>query len=218
VARKSGAIVLVFGENTNDTKAIATLIQALCPRLAGRVAVRKEPLLLAKGLPVHEVVKKAEKAARALTAEKARGRVDCIFLHEDADDTEPAHEKLCDVKEAALRELGHAVYAVTPAWEIEAWWLLWPDAVASLRASWRSPNTYVGRQVGLIVDAKKELRRLLRPASAGGGFRNYEELDSPDIARIISQQKLARTPQGQSDSYDRFRRSVQDCCRRVRKS
>jgi hypothetical protein len=109
VARKSGAIVLVFGENTNDTKAIVTLIQALCPRLAGRVAVRKEPLLLAKGLPVHEVVKKAEKAARALTAEKARGRVDCIFLHEDADDTEPAHEKLCDVKEAALRELGHAV-------------------------------------------------------------------------------------------------------------
>ena len=216
MAQEGGPVVLVFGEDANDTKAIAALIEALCPELIGRVYMRREPLLLVKGVKVNEVAKKAEKAARALTAEKAKGRVVCIFLHEDADTFEPGHARLSLEKENALRKHGHEVHAVTPAWEIEAWWLLWPDAVASYRESWRSPRAYVGRRVGIIEDPKKELRRLLRPANARTKFKNYEEMDSPAIAAIVRDKGLANSPQGQSESYDRFRRSVEECCRSLR--
>ena len=39
-------IVLVFGENENDTKVIAELLVALCPELDGMVKPRRKPPIL----------------------------------------------------------------------------------------------------------------------------------------------------------------------------
>jgi hypothetical protein len=204
--------VLVYGENPNDTKSIAFLLEALCPAMRGRLAIRRGPLLLVKNTKLGKIATRADKAAQLLTAENTKAPVACVFMHEDADAVEPAHIRMCEEKERVLLARGHTVYAVTPAWEIESWWLMWPDAVGGLRAKWRTPDKYRGRNVGTVMDAKEELRRLLRPQGAPRSFRTYEELDSPLIAQKIRDLGLARSPQASSASYQRFIDGVDRYC------
>lgn len=219
VARSSAAsnraereVVLVFGENPNDCRAIAALIEGLCPMLVGRVKVRRPPLMLIKGADELGLRGRTRKTIAAIRAEQAVSNVKCVFLHEDADDYEPAHELLSQRKEAALAGLGVSVHAVTPAWEIEAWWFLWPTEVVGHNPSWQTPDKYLGQDVGRIKDAKEVLRQLLRPPRSTGRFRDYQELDSPGIAMRVRDSGKCDTPEALSQSYDRFRQSVRSCC------
>jgi len=210
--RSARPTVLIYGESPNDTRAIAALIEGLCPALVGRVKPRRSPLMLIKGLEFGQLGGPARKTATAIRAELAVSDVTCVFLHEDADAVEPAHEPLCVQKETALQGVGCSVYAVTPAWEIEAWWLMWPVEVQQHNPSWRRPDRYVGRSVGEIANAKEVLRRLLRPPGVSGNFRDYEELDSPGIAARVRDSGKANCPGAISASYERFLNSVADCC------
>ncbi|EYF02467.1 hypothetical protein [Chondromyces apiculatus] len=97
---------------------------------------------------------------------------------------------------------------------MEAWWFLWPDAVKAANQSWRKPDDYLGKNVGMIRDAKEELKRRVVPRGAKpgrGGFRGYTDADAPRIAAEVSRLGIADKPGGQSGSYDRFRRSVAAC-------
>jgi hypothetical protein len=180
--------------------------------MRGRLAIRRGPLLLVKNTQPGKIATRADKAAQLLTAEHTKAPVACVFMHEDADAVEPAHIRICEEKERVLRARGHAVHAVTPAWEIESWWLMWPDAVGGLRANWKTPDKYRGRNVGAVQNAKEELRKLLRPPGVPRSFRTYEELDSPSIAQRIRDLGLARHPQASSASYRRFVDGVDRHC------
>lgn len=213
-APKLPSIVLVFGEDENDRESIKMLLGALSPDLARRVQTRRHPLVLIKGARPEEVPDRAQRIADAVDAERVRAEVRCVFAHEDCDDVEPAHEHVAAQIESALRAVGCDAHAVAPAWEMEAWWFLWPDAVKAANPSWRSPNDYVGKNVGMIRDAKEELKRRVVPRgvkSGQHGFRGYRESDAPRIAAEVGKLGLANAPQASSRSYDRFRQSVWTC-------
>jgi hypothetical protein len=212
-ARRAAA-VLIYGEDLSDTRAIAELIQGLAPGLSARIEPRREPLVLIRDAPVSEIARRAERIAAAVQAERGRLDVVCVFAHEDCDDFDSEHEELATRIEDALVNAGCPVHAVVPAWEIEAWWFLWPQAVQSVVPSWRRPDEYVGRNVGVIRDAKEALSRSVLRGLSGSArtrVRGYRGSDSPAIARYVREQGLARHPQGTSGSYDRFRRSVDAC-------
>jgi hypothetical protein len=116
--------------------------------------------------------------------------------------------------EAALRGAGLEGHAVAPAWEMEAWWFLWPEAVKAAFPSWRAPDDHAGRNVGMIRDAKEELRRRVIPPKAKkgkAGFIGYRESDAPRIAEHVVALDLLRSPGAISKSYERFVQSVAAC-------
>jgi hypothetical protein len=125
--------VLVIGESPNGTKTIAELIQSLCPRLERRVDCLRTPPVHVKDAPLTELPSRSSKALDAIRAAASQHDVQCVFVHEDCDAVEPAHEALSERIEGALNGYGYRVCAVTPAWETEPWLLLWPTALAKYR-------------------------------------------------------------------------------------
>jgi hypothetical protein len=207
---------LIYGESENDTKSIRELISALRPELASLVQVRRQPHVLIRDARPEDVPDRAQQISDAVDAERAANDIVCIFAHEDCDGFEPRHEAVCRKIEDALAKAGCSAHAVVPAWEMEAWWFLWPEAVQAVRPkSWRAPDDYVGAEVGRIKDAKEELGRKIipkrLPPEKHKTFPHYQESDSPPIAQQVRQKGLARKPQAKSASYERFVRSVDSC-------
>jgi hypothetical protein len=207
-------VVLVFGEDENDREALKELIIALCPELEARVETRPRPLVLLRDVSPAELPNRARQIADVVAAERVRKDVRCVFAHHDCDDVEPSHEALSRRIEEALARAGCPTYAVTPAWELEAWWFMWPLAVKAYQSSWNIPKKYKGTKVGLIVDAKEEFRRAVRPAGKQKR-RDYRESDSPLIAKKVRELGIARDPEAQSSSYERFVASVDSCCQGI---
>lgn len=205
-------VVLVFGEDENDTRAIAELIVAACPELIGKVKPRARPPVLIKDARPEHVPSRAATIAAIIDVERVSADVVCVFAHEDCDALEPAHEDVTRRIEDALAAQGHRVHAVAPAWEMEAWWFQWPAAVASYRPSWkRLPDTH--RNFGQVQDAKEQLTRALRPTARGSKkTRDYSVTDAPAIARKVRELGIVRTPIGRSDSFNAFLSSVESCC------
>ncbi len=212
--RKQG-IVLVYGEDENDTKTLREFLVGLKPSLEGKVHTRREPLVLIKNARLDEVKPRAERIANAVKAERVRYEVQCVFAHEDCDDLEPAHVAVCKKIEDALQAAGCPAHAVVPAWEMEAWFFLWPEAVKAISQRWRLPDNYRGRHVGRIRNAKEELKRQVvpndLPKHERPHFRGYQESDAPTIARNVRERGEVNRPGGRSDSYERFRQSVDAC-------
>jgi hypothetical protein len=187
-AGKRPPLVLVFGEDENDTKSIRELIESLRADLAGKVQTRREPLVLIKDARPEDVPDRARKIADAVDASRATHDIVCVFAHEDRDDFEPKHEDTCKKIEEALERAGCPAHAVVPAWELEAWWFMWPGAVQAVRPkSWRAPDDYLGKEVGKIKDAKEELKRKVVPKDLKPekrkGYRTYQAADAPGSAR-----------------------------------
>src|SRR5690606_16939457 len=67
----------------------------------------------------------------------------------------------------------HYVLAVE---EMEAWLLLFPDALSDLVGSWKLPAKYRGKDTGRLTDPKGIL---MREVSKGG--RRYRESDAPAV-------------------------------------
>ncbi len=213
---KRPPLVLIFGEDENDTKSLRELIVALRKDFDGKVQTRREPLVLIKDARPEDVPERAQKIADAVDVSRATHDIVCVFAHEDRDDYEPKHEETCTKIEAALEKAGCPAHAVVPAWELEAWWFMWPEAVLAVRPkSWRAPDDYLGREVGKIKDAKEELQKKVVPKNLKPekrkGFQTYQESDSPAIARNVREQGLATEPGAKSSSYARFRSSVEQC-------
>jgi hypothetical protein len=183
----------------------------LCPAADGRVAKRKKPLLLAKGATTGGLDARAKKLAATIRAEIAIRPVACVFVHEDADDYAPADKARAESMEAAAAKHGATVCAVVPAWETEAWFFMFADAVAEAFPSWIRLKPVVGR-VDNRKDAKEAFRNATTPRSAR---RRYREHDGPKIAAKIAERGEARSPVGRSDAYERFVRCADTCCTQV---
>jgi hypothetical protein len=143
--------------------------------------------------------KNAANIAAVVKAKAVLADVKVVVAHQDCDAVEPAHEGLADAIKAELEAAGVPnVIAVAPAWEMEAWWFLWPDAVAAVNSRWRRLSRRGNH--GMIQNVKEELRRDLR----NQGVRDYEESDSPKIAAQVRIKGLIGTKRGTSDSFEAF--------------
>jgi hypothetical protein len=198
--------VLIFGESDNDREALKELTRALRPDLP-QIEKRSKPLVLVKGRTHASASDNIEKIANLVKAERVRRDVKLVIAHEDCDGVEPAHEQLAREIERLLAhmEVLPAVAAVS-AFEIEAWWYLWPRAVLGVNKNWRHPNRK-GQEVGRIPNVKEALRRDLRPA-AGKNTRDYYESDSQKIAAIVRKDGLIDQPEAISQSFFRFARCL----------
>jgi len=193
---KSGEQVVILGEDDNDSKTLKVLIAALRPDLpAGSLRTLRDPITLVKNVPPGQLPAKATRVSAILRAYDVRAPIRCVFLHEDADDFEPAHLPLIEKIEKAYQNLPWRVHAVVPAWELETWWFLFPNAVAALHQSWRQPDQYLGKDLGKIRDAKERLRQCVRPpGKRSNAFRSYVESDSVLIAKKVVELGLLAPP------------------------
>jgi hypothetical protein len=198
--------VLVFGESPNDTAAIAELVVCLNPAL--HVQPRRRPIILQRKANHRKRRGNFEQIAAVVRGEHVRRPVCAVILHRDCDAVEPAHVGLSrQIVQEASKELAPIrVVAATPAFELEAWWYLFPDAVAAYRPSWRR-LARAGQQVGKLMNAKETLSRDLRPHTTSK-VRDYAESDSPGIARKVRELALCGKPQAQSDSFVLFAQAV----------
>ncbi len=208
--------VLIFGEDENDTKSLRVLIEALRKDLVGKVQIRREPLVLIRDAKPEDVPERAKKIADAVDISRAAHDIVCVFAHEDRDDFEPKHEETCRKIEEAMKKAGCPAHAVVPAWELEAWWFMWPDVVQAVRPkSWRAPDDHLGKEVGKLKNAKEELKKRVVPKDLKPekrkSFQTYQESDSPAIAQQVREKGLARKPGAKSGSYTRFMASVDQC-------
>lgn len=206
--------VLIYGESANDTNAIRELIAALDPELGKICAPRRSPIVLIKNARPEDVPERAERIAEAVDIEGATADVRGVFAHEDCDAVEPAHIALGKKIEDALAVAGCEAHAVVPAWEMEAWWFQWPEAVKAVKPSWRLPNDHVGEEVGRIRNAKEELKRCVTRGMDPATRRrvgSYEELHAPEVAAKVRERGEIGRPQARSDSFVRFCASVAAC-------
>jgi hypothetical protein len=196
-------IGLIFCEDENDAESLKNIAKAVRPTLP-RIDYCRKPLILVRDMKKAEDRKK--NAANVLAAVRARevlSTVQFVIAHQDCDDFEPAHVQLAIRIKAELEAQGiQSVVAATPAWEIEAWWFLWPAAVASVNSKWNALKRKGNH--GMIKDAKETLRKDLHVK----GVRQYEESDSRKISQNVLSQGLVNTKQGTSSSFEAFRTEI----------
>jgi hypothetical protein len=222
---KRKPIVLVFGESEHDRRAIKLLVEGLRPDLAGIVEERRQPLVLIKNALPEKARSNAEKIASIASVEAKTKRVVAVLAHEDCDALEPEHVRIANKLEKELRDAGCPnPAAVTPAWETEAWWLVFPEAVGKVVEGWRDPADWLGKDVGRVERAKEQLARAVQPRPPRKSPpRAYHERDSIAIAKNIVANDLLRSFEGgrrstphpsgstrhtRSDSFEQFRLKV----------
>ncbi|MEV0391177.1 hypothetical protein [Nonomuraea sp. NPDC050643] len=98
-------------------------------------------------------------------------------MHEDLDgvdsDQHPEIRERVEKALAAAMRSGTAHYVLAVA-EIEAWLLLFPDALTAFSSSWSVPAKYRGKDTGRVSDPKKVLKT---EVSSG----RHRESDAPLI-------------------------------------
>jgi len=199
-------VILVFGENQNDTDAIKQFILALAPDADVRVDAMRRPPVNLRDAPQQSIPDRVSIIGKLIDAAEVDADVIAVFAHEDCDAVEPSHLVLADRIEAAFHSRGYPfVWAATPAWETEAWLMLWPEAFEKHVPSWRPLNTS-GRSVGLIENAKEFVARSVELPHGHG--RGYRESDAPKLAEIVRHEGWIRTPAARSDSFNEFARKV----------
>lgn len=200
--------MLVFGEDEHDRKSIIILTAGLRPDLKHRLTARRDPILLVKGVGDLKTRKRRDLLAKAVEAENRVRGVLAAIVHEDCDDVEPAHLELSSSILHQYSSTGCIVIPATPAWELETWWFLWPDAAQAVVPSWRKPNKFKGRNVGLIPNAKEAYKKATSPSGNRSGIRHYRESDSPLLAAKIVELSLLERPTAASASYSDFANKI----------
>lgn len=195
--------VLVFGEDANDTKVVEELLTALHPELSGLVVPFRKPPILMKDAAPADIPDRISRIATIIEAEKVTSDVIAVLAHEDCDAVEPANVDLNQKIAQSFYQRGYEVFPVVPAWETEAWFFMWPDALHAYRPTWNKLQAQPHRNVGKIQKAKEALRRELRP-KGGARTRDYRESDAPGIAEQVRILGLADSPNGNSATYSQL--------------
>lgn len=196
-------LVLVFGESEHDRHAIRLLVEGLRPDLAGVVEERRHPLVLIKNALPPKARSNAEEISTLAKVAGKTKKVVAVLAHEDCDAVEPEHVRISNKLEKELQDAGCPnPIAVTPAWEMETWWLVFPEAVGKVVEGWRDPTDWLGRDVGRVEHAKEMLASAVQPRPPRKSSpRAYHERDSIAIARNILADDLL-------SSFDGGRRST----------
>lgn len=213
MSRRKRPVVLVYGESLNEARAVKALILALCPALDGQVHARPKPTSLVKDATPDKIRTWMELLARMVKADAKGGEVACVFVHRDADGPDPK-SKLAVATEKAMSHAGlDGAHAAVPVRTIEAWWLMFPEALAAVVETWGTNLGNVQRDVDRVPDPVKTLQR-----ATGKGKqqkRRYEKADSPQVAENVRRLGLVQGQRGRSASFDRFAAQVETCCARI---
>lgn len=202
-------IVVIVGEDRNDRQTLRILLEAFCPQLRGRMVETNDAVRLRDASPktLTERVTLLGKAVRARAA-REDADVACVFVHEDLDRPDGDHYLTSRerVQEALRLEFGNAHY-VLAVWEIEAWLLLFPEALAAVVRTWRLPAKYQGADTGRLDDPKRIMMREVTRDS-----RRYREADAPIVfAKAVEIGCLERSV-GTNRSWAQLRADVKGCC------
>lgn len=205
--------VIVFGEDDNDRRALVHLIHAILSDVSlAEVKPIRRPIVLARN--AEQSGKRRDMAtdiAAFWRAEARPGLKLIVVAHRDCDRLEPAHVAETSSLEEELRRAGVPdPVAATPAWEIEAWWMLFPEALARTRGCWRRVN--FSGHVGSIADAKERLTRDLRPIGKAERRRcpDFVESDGIRVAEEVRKVGIAAGVEGRSHSFRAFRQRLRE--------
>ena len=212
MSRSRAKVLIVFGEDDSDRSALVELVKAIKPETNNlKFHKIRNPLVLLRNTENLKTRKTtATKISSVVKAIQCVSDVVAVVAHRDCDDFEPAHETVAASIETELSAVGvHNVIAATPASAIEAWWMLFPEPVASVRSCWARIDLS-GQDVGQIAKPKDELRRRLRPTdpSKRRACPDYAESDGIKIAFEIRIQNRILQPIGRSQSFTRFKERV----------
>ena len=201
----------IFGESPNDTSSLVHLINAVAEGSKKKIKTvpLRAPLIQQKGTLSHTRRSNATKVESAIKSamRSRREKKIVVVAHQDCDQVEPAHIAAAQAIEDGLKSVGLPIIAATPAYEMETWWYLWPDAVAKVCSYWRKLGR-TGTDLGLIYDAKGALKRDLRPS--GKVVRDYDENDGPTIARHVREMGIIDKRNAKSDSFVIFSERILD--------
>jgi hypothetical protein len=205
-------IIVVAGESANDREVLRCFLEALCPKIRGRIVFLndKVPLRDASEATLNDRVRRFALLVRAKAA-RERAPIAAVFLHEDLDNVDSRrYEAVRErVQHALARELENAHY-VLAVWEIEAWLLLFPEAVTSFANGWQVPTKRRGRDTGKFQDPK----RIFKEEISKAGTR-YRESDAPAIANHIVALGKHAAPIGSNRSFAAFRTDAADRCQQL---
>jgi hypothetical protein len=202
-------VVVLAGEDRNDRCCLRILLEAYCDDIRGRLVEINDPVRLHKVAP-ERLLAQVTDLARLARARAARedAELACVFVHEDLDRTDgdeyPTIRRR--VQEALEAELGNAHYVLAVE-EIEAWLLLFPDALSTAVGSWKVPAKYQGRDTGRLADPKGILTREVTK-----GNRRYRESDAPNVLEEVVKAGGLLSPAGSNRSWTRLRTDVEECC------
>jgi hypothetical protein len=198
-------IGLIFCEDENDAVALRNIALAIRPSLP-RIDYCRRPLILIRDQKSAEDRRKnAADVLAVLKAKSLEFAIRFVIAHQDCDDFEPAHVALSAKIKATLSSQGiPGVVPAVPAWELEAWWYLWPAAVAAVNSKWKK-LTRTGNH-GRIKDGKEQLRRDLRNPERRS--RDYEESDSRAISNNVFSMGIVDIKTGNSSSFEEFRSAL----------
>lgn len=203
-------VIVIAGENSNDRSSLRHLLEAFCPQMRGRIVEISDPVRLHSATTT--LAARAEALGRKARARAARENADlaCTFVHEDLDepDSESYPEIHARVQAALTKACGSAHYVLSVA-EMEAWLLLFPDALTKLVSGWTVPKQYRNRDTGTFDDPKKLLKQNVSTAA-----RRYRESDAPDVLAKAVEQNLLDQPVGSNRSWAQLRADASECGQR----
>lgn len=203
-------VVVLAGEDANDRRSLRVLLEAFCPNMRGRIVEINDPVRLREASQ-ENLSARVNKLARLARARATREGADlaCVFVHEDLDRVDGAEYDAARhrVHAALAKEFGTAHYVLS-VWEMEAWLLLFPDALTGVVKSWKVPAQLRNRDTGTLSDPKKILMQKVSSAN-----RRYRESDAPDVLAHAVSSGCADRPVGTNRSWQQLRADAADCCR-----
>ncbi|WP_229758787.1 hypothetical protein [Peterkaempfera bronchialis] len=193
-------MVVLVGEGQNDREVLRILLEAFNPDLKGRIVTinDKIPLRDATGDVLHGRVTRLAGLVRARAAREGAD-IAAVFVHEDFDQRESAaaDQTRSKVQAALSRQLGETASYILIAWEVEAWMLLFPDALTAFKARWSVPRARRHVNTGLIDDPKRVMVKEV--ARAGPPYR---ESDAPAIFEKVVALSHHTRPAGTNRSWE----------------
>ncbi|SNS76828.1 hypothetical protein SAMN05421812_101713 [Asanoa hainanensis] len=210
IAASRKPIVVLAGEDRSDRASIRVLLEDLCPDTRGRIVEIGDSVRL-RDAGSENLKARVTTLRQKVKARAARESADiaCVFVHEDFDQPHgDTYETVRTRVEGALLGVFSSAHYVLAVAEMEAWLLLFPDAVAAHKVSWSVPAKYRNRDTGMIADPKRVLMRECTPERL-----KYRETDAPDVFARAAQMGRLERPVGRNDSWSRFRREADECCR-----
>jgi hypothetical protein len=203
--------VVLVGEDRNDRSSLRILLEAFCPQMRGRIVEVNDAARLRGAKTDATLTARVDQLARQVRARAAREDADlaCVFVQEDLDHTDGReYGEARDRVQAALDRAFKSAHYVLSVYEVEAWLLLFPDALESHVSAWQVPKQYRNRDTGTLGDPKQILKR-----KVSGRGRPYVESDAPDVLEKAVALGCLHTPSGTNRSWDRFRSDAAICCR-----
>jgi hypothetical protein len=203
-------LIVLAGEDTNDRRVLRTLLEAVCPDAQGRI-VEINSVIRLRDAGEAALSQRATKLASLVRARAARERAEvaCVFIHEDFDALDsPERDTVRERVQQVLRRNPSRTYYILAAWEVEAWFLLFPNALSAVSSSWVVPHRYRGVDTGRITDPKRVMKREVSTVVNS----RYAESDAPKIFEKIVELNLLDTPSGSNRSYYEARQAASDCC------